>query len=236
MKSLLDQFPSHRLSREEEVRLAGLIKSGNVDALNTLVLANMREALLYTQRVCNNSIDEKTRVSLCYQEMMMSARRFKPERARYFAFAKAGLRGRMKDYWTSLMPVRNAKEVVSCESLEYWTGSSTPRRTLPGTSPRLRGVEDDHEESVRESYTNEIEMPNLGPMIARDHWDQIRKRMSSLLTRQQWMILDLTYKGNLTFPEIGKLLGLTRSAIHASHRNSVKKLRAAILADGRLLL
>jgi len=245
MKPLFDQFPANRLPREEETRLAGLIRAGDEDALNTLVLANMREALLYTRRVCHDQIDEQTRVSLCYQEMIMSARRFKPGKTRYFAFAKAGLRGRMKDYWSSLTTVRNAREMVSCEGLETYTmpgcggcrkWGTVFRRVVPGTFGKLREPEDDHEVSVREGYTNEIEMPNLEPMIAKDHWNQIRKRMASLLTDQQWMILDLTYKGDLTFPQIGKLLGLTRSAIHASHRNSIKKLRAAICADGRLLL
>src|ERR1017187_3018830 len=116
--SQLDQFSSKKLSRDEEAVLAAAIKLGNEAAVTFLVLANMREALLYTGKVCEGKLEEGIRVSLCCQEMCMSARRFKPGGIRFFAFAKAGLRGRMKSYWESLRVVRNSEPTVSLDNLD----------------------------------------------------------------------------------------------------------------------
>jgi len=225
MKPLVDNFTKCRMTREEEATLAKRIHQGDEDALVSLVMANMYEAMCYTKFVCRGSLDEATRVSLCYQELCMSGRRFNSERQRFFAFAKAGLRGRMKTYRSSLNVVRNAKEVVSTDSI---TG------LRPTWKERLcydRKEERDHEELLGGSV-----MPDHGGMLARDFVAEIKKRLRRVISEQQWMILDLTYQGGLSFPQIGTLLGLTRSAIHASHGHAMKKLRAAIKADKRLLI
>lgn len=246
MSSMLDQFSSERLTPSEEAVLALEIIRGSEEALVKLVMANMHEALRYTQRVCNDRIDEPTRVSLCYQEMTMSGRRYRSGRTRFFAFAKAGLRGRMKTYWRSLNTVRNAKEIISCESIEHFQRfhgrnnfvkqtMAFPERHRAEVLP-AEEEEDDHEESLREVVTGEVEMPNVDAFMAKDHWEAIQKKFRKTISEQQWMILDLAYRGNLNFPQIGKLLGLTRSAIHASHRNAIKRLRGAIRLDQRLLL
>ena len=172
----------------------------------------------------------------------MSGKRFRSGRTRFFAFAKAGLRGRMSTYWRSLSTVRNAKEIISSDSIECMKipgyGFINRRSaTADHRHPHSEGErEDDHEHSFREAVTGEVEMPNLDAMLARDHWEVIKKKFDKVISKQQWMILDLAYMGGLNFPQIGKLLGLTRSAIHASHRNAIKKLRGAIRLDRRLLL
>jgi RNA polymerase sigma factor (sigma-70 family) len=234
MPSLLDQFTTEKLTPSEEAVLANEIAQGSEDALVKLVMANMHEALRYTQRVCRDRIDEPTRASLCYQEMTMSGRRFRAGRIRFFAFAKAGLRGRLKTYYRTLSAVRHVNEVVSSDGLEdmRWPNGRVSKRI----SQHSLAPEDDHESSFREMITGEVEVPNMEALLAKDHWEQIRKRLHSSLSEQQWMILDLTYKGDLNFPQIGKLLGLTRSAIHASHKKAILKLRAAIQEDKRLLL
>jgi RNA polymerase sigma factor (sigma-70 family) len=228
MPNPIDQFPKERLTPQREAELAASIAGGDDDALNELVLANMREALLYTDRACWGKIDVSHRISLCYQEMRMSARRFVPGRNRYFAFAKPGLRGRMKSYWNSLHAVRNSTEEVSTNLLDE-AGQS--KRYQSNQCP-----EDDHENSFRERVTGEVEMPDLSPMLARDHWESIRRALADRLSEQQWMILDLTYKGGLNFPEIGRMLNLTRSAIHAAHRKAIHKLRDGVAENKGLFL
>lgn len=223
--SQLDKFPAEKLSREAEADLSAQIKQGSESALTALVIANMREALLYTGRVCEGNLDEGERVSLCYQEMCMSARRFLPGRLRFFAFAKAGLRGRMKTYWKSLKVVRNADPAVSLDVLEQ----TNNRLPVPPAE------EDDSEYSPREAITGEVAMPNLDGLFAKDQWQVIRKKLSGVLSDHQWMVLNLVYISGLNFPEAGKLLGVTRSAVHAAHRNAIQKLRDALKANPRLL-
>lgn len=233
MNSLLDQFSETKLTQAEEAALVVRISHKDEAALNELVMANMREALRYTGKVCYDRIDFQTRISLCYQEMMMSGRRYIPRGNRFFAFAKQGLRGRMKTYWTSLNTVRNATEIVSVDRLE-----GRFRESDQGFfSPRInRAIEDDHEFSHRELVTGEVANSHLDSTIVKDHWREIRTRLHDRLSEQQWMILDLVYVSGLNFPQIGKLLGVTRSAIHAAHRKAINKLRAGIVADKRLLL
>jgi RNA polymerase sigma factor (sigma-70 family) len=236
--SLIDQFPSKRLTRAEEVTLAGRIRSGEEKAVNDLVLANMREALRYTSRVCNGELPEDIRVSLCYQEMYMAARRFKPGWGRrFFAFAKAGLRGRMKTYWKSLRTVRNAESTISLDHVSATHGIDLDITPLDGKTKRRMGGSNaaDDNPSAREVLTGEICRPNWDRHFAIDQWNVIREGLKDLLSDQQWMILDLVYKSDMNFPKIGKKLGLTRSAIHAAHRNAIKKLRDGLQANPRLL-
>jgi RNA polymerase sigma factor (sigma-70 family) len=236
--SLLDQFPVGKLDREAEAVLASQIKQGSKAAATTLVMHNMREALLYTGRVCNGSIDEATRTSLCYQELCMSAPRFRPGGIRFFAFAKVGLRGRMIRHRKSLLTVRNAFDTVSIDSLEKnGVCQKAGRHELKFSrmSSELSSPADDHEHSPREAVTGEIESPDWDKAFAVDQWKVIRDGLKHLLSDQQWMILDLVYFNHMNFPEIGKRLGLTRSAIHAAHRKALKKLRDGLAANPQLL-
>ena len=222
--SQLDQFPAERLSREAEADLAAQIKQGSEPAATVLVMANMREALLYTGKVCDGKLDEGVRVSLCYQEMCMSARRFKPGGIRFFAFAKAGLRGRMKSHWESLRVVRNAAPAVSLDHLDH----AQSRPVLP--SP-----DDDKEHSDREAVTGEVTEPETNQIIARDQWAVIRKRYNKSLPEQQWMVLSLIYLSGFNLPQVGKLLHLSKARIHAVHWKAIKKLRVLISQNPRLL-
>lgn len=225
MSSLLDQFSTERLLPHEEDHLAKRIASGEEEALTRLVMANMREALLYTS-ACDSRLDEGTRVSLCYQELCMSARRFKPGRKRFFAFSKPGLRGRMKTHWTSLRLVRTAKEVVSLD---------VPRK--PGPKPRQAQIsEEGHELMDEDSQEDAAASPEMKEFLIRDEWHHIRQLAKDRVTDQQWMMIDLVCRGGLTFPEIGKLVGMTKAGAHASYKKAIQKIRSAVLANRRLLL
>jgi RNA polymerase sigma factor (sigma-70 family) len=226
----LDQFDKVKLSREAEAELAQKIKRRDETALNTLVMANMHAALLYSQRVSYDQIGVRDRISLCYQELTMSGRRFDPSKGRFFAFAKAGLRGRMKRYWSSLNTVRNAAEVLSVDVLDHQGGCLKKDRGRP------TGPEDDREISKREIITGEIQTPDPEPLLAKDHWETIRRVLADNLSEQQWMILDLAYMGELNFVQIGNLLGITRSGVHAAHRKAIAKLRDGIAEHKELLL
>lgn len=229
-RSIIDDFPRERLSRAEEDKLAG----GSESDMVKLVMHSMREAILYTGRTCHDSIPVDERTSLCYQELMMSARRFKPGRVRFFAFAKPGLRGRMKTHWRAQGAVRNATEMVSVESL------ISPNSHADGPHSRMvpNSLEVEKEEPVtyfREHYTGEITEPDTDGICNRDQWAAVEKLLAGKLNSRQRMVLTLVYKSGLNYPQIGKLLGVTRSLIHAIHRDAIKLIKDTIAADGRLL-
>ena len=232
---LLDQFSAQKLSPQEEAYLANEVRGGSKAAATKLVMANMREALLYTGRVCNGAIDEQTRASLCYQELCMSAPRFRPGGIRFFAFAKVGLRGRMIRYRKSLLTVRNSYNTVSIDSLENVGVAKVRELKFLTTPAELRSPADDKEHSCREAVTGESESPNWDRAFAIDQWRVIREGLKHILSDQQWMVLDLVYYNHMNFTEIGKRLDLTRSAIQAAHRKAIKKLRDGLAANPQLL-
>lgn len=230
MAKLIDQFPKEKLSPQEEARLA---KSDPT----SLVMHSMREALLYTQRVCRDRIPEDARVSICYKKLSACVNRFRPGRIRFLAFAKAGLRGAMKDYWISQTTVRNATEIISTDYLDgcrFETPFRIPeylRRAIPTPS---RG-DDEAPPPQRETLTNEIEHPDFDKICARDRWAEIKKRVDPHLNSRQRMILSLVYDSGLNYQEIGTLLGFTRSLVHAVHRDTIRQIQDILAKDGRLL-
>lgn len=231
MVKLIDQFPKEKLSPQEEARL---LKADPT----ALVMHSMRDALLYTQRVCRDRIPEDARVSICYQKLTSCANRFRPGGIRFFAFAKAGLRGAMTDYWETRNTVRNATEIISTDYLDGWAperGYSHVPVRLRSRPEKLLGKDDERPRAQREVYTNEIEHPNFDAICARDRWAQIEKIVSPSLNSRQKMVLTLVYVSGLNYPEIGKLLGFTRSLVHAVHRDTMKQIRDILAADGRLL-
>jgi RNA polymerase sigma factor (sigma-70 family) len=226
--SILDQFPANTHDRQAEENLVTQIGQGSDAALTVLVMANMREAILYTGRVCAGRLDEGERASLCYQEMCMSAKRFKPGRLRFFSFAKAGLRGRMKTYWESLRVVRNSQSILSVDTL----GTENPRRDI---RRHHASPDDDREQSHREAVTGEVVLPETEKIFVRDEWAVIRKRYARSLSEQQWMVLSLLYLSGFNLLKVGKLLGLSKARIHAIHWKAIKKLRFLLASNPRLL-
>jgi len=221
---LIDQFPEGRLSRAAEAALSRRIQKGSEAAQNELVLATMRQALLYTYRTSNGTVADDERVSLCYQRLMRAAKRFDPSRGRFFAFAKAGLRGLMKTYWEDIGIVRNAEEIVSLDALE--PKPNAPDESLLPCPSRRRG---------REQLTGEIAEPEFDAIYSRDEWSELLKRAGKKLDSRHRMVISLIYRGGLNGPEIGKLMGVTRSRVHAIHREALEIIRDAVGPGGRLL-
>ena len=238
MMPLIDQFPKEKLTREQEAALSARIKGGDEDATNELVLATMREALLYTGRTSHGEIGDDMRVSLCYQRLMRAAKRFDPAQGRFFAFAKAALRGVMQTYWEDKGTVRNAKSTVSLDGLSGWSGANVDiSQRAPYRPAFASGNSDDAAPSqdVREVATGEVTEPEFDLIFARDKWFEIQKLVAHKINSRQRMVLSLIYRGGLNCPEIGKLIGVTRSRVHAIHREAIKIIRDTLASKKRLL-
>lgn len=224
MIPLLEQFPNGRLDPAQETALAVRIQRGDIDAQNELVLSVMRQAVLYTARTSRGAVPDGERISLCYQRLMRAAKRFNPARGGFFPFAKAALRGLMKTYWEDQGVVRNAAEIIPIDLLggsgvdPQDTGGPPPPRALP-----------------RERITGEVAEPDTDAICARDEWEELSKRSSHRLNARHRMVLSLMYRGGLNGPEIGALMGVTRSRVHAIHREAIQIIRDVTPRGGRLL-
>lgn len=228
MPNLFNQFPA-KLPATEEAALAGRIAQGGPageTALNTLVLANMQEALLYTRRVCDYKIRDDVLVSLCYQELMASGKRFKAARGRFFAYAKAGLRGRLADYKKTWSVVRNSTE---CLSLDVGGAEQDVHPNQTRLWCNKHG-----QEVAREIVTGEIEEPKIQSWIAQDQWEAVKRQVWHRLSEQEQMVVTLTYDGGLNFSEIGKLLDVSKAAVQIMHKRALKKLRYGVKQVDRL--
>lgn len=246
MSDSFNDLPNVVLSFAEEKELSRRIFQGDEAAKNELVMATMRPSVLYMQKVCRGKLTLPELISLCYQELMMSVKagRFSFKRGRFFAFAKAGLRGRLKTHWKNAKIVRRAKETVSIDALDYRHSKHFAHgfRT-PLTNPEVPRGPHAHSEGDEandiadpEIVTKEVVLPDFSAFIARDHWQEIRKRVGNRLTEQQWMILELVYWGDLSYTQIGRLLGPSRQAIEKMHSLALEKIRVIVRQNERLLL
>jgi RNA polymerase sigma factor (sigma-70 family) len=231
MNDLLQEFSDVQLTAIEEAALVARIKDGDEEALVELVMANMRRALLYTQRVDRGKIDLPSLVSVCYQELCMSAKRFDPRRGRFFAFSKAGLRGRLFRHWNSFRVVRNQTEQTSLDAMASPRGGSSIH-AMGATAVKEHQLSDDNsgngQFSTRESITGEVEEFEIDLIAARDQLAYIRKKFSSTISEHHWMIIELAYQGRLNFRQIGALLGVSRARISRCHAEAMTKLRNAV--------
>jgi RNA polymerase sigma factor (sigma-70 family) len=69
----------------------------------------------------------------------------------------------------------------------------------------------------------------------RERMAEIYPIMESKLNEQEQMIINLVHKDGFNFPEIGKLLDITRSAVQRAYSKAVKKIKTEIERRKRLL-
>ena len=220
-ESLPQPFPVLEL-RDKEAELSRKIQKGDEDALNELVLRNMREAILYTRCVSRN-VEPGQLMSICYDALRRNAKRFDPARQRFFAFAKAGLRGALyRNYNKEIAPSR-----VKHEELLPLTEKKIARKD---SSEVVTDMPD--YEPVRK---DQIVEPDMEGVFTRDRWELVKPVVEQSCSAQEKMVLNLTYVSGLNFQEIGGLLGVTRSAIQRTHWRAVKKLRSVLSRRKQLL-
>jgi RNA polymerase sigma factor (sigma-70 family) len=220
MTLLVDQFSKERLSPEAEAELARRIKRGDVEAQQQLVLSAMREALLYTARVCRNSIREDERVSLCYRALCKCAKRFDPKwEVRFFAYSKAALRGCVQEHWKTQMLIPHFRKSVSLDVL----AEGVPEQT---GQTQYEDTEDPRDIHLLESTQAEGSFPKeLNQSLARDKWRAIETLVAHRLNDRQREVISLTYEVGLNFNEIARLFSLTRARIQELHQKAIRIIR-----------
>lgn len=209
----LDDFPKPHpgpARRKEEAKLAVRIARKSGSAVVKLVMLNMREALQYAWRVCNQRIPGDELVSICYRELTAGAFRYtQPERTRFFAFMKAGIRGSLKTYWNHQNTVKNGGSQVPIEDLEEAEQKLTTREM---------GL-------VRHASAPDFTLPEWDQLFLSEKITGLNEVMRRVLSDHERMVLDLYFKTGLTFKQIGALLDVSKAAAHVVCRDALKKLR-----------
>lgn len=215
---MLESFPKEKLSQRQEQLLA---RSKSETSLNKLVICNMREAVRYGKAVCGNLLSESEIISVCYTTLLRHAKRFNPAYGRFFAFAKAGIRGDLRRSWTT----RNVVKRMEGPPL-------APSRPHKG-APRDSGdVWDDEQEVTPE---HEVASPDFSSIFTRERWAIVSKVIEKVCTEQERMVLELTYITGYNFRETADRLGVTRSAVQILHATTLRKIRN-VLMDRKMFL
>lgn len=213
--------------------LSGLPEKIDIDAesalirkkdLASLVLHNMREGYYYARALCRGDIPEREVYSAVYRALEHASRNFNPKNAaglRFFAYAKVYVRGSLSKEWRARNVVKNAKH----ESIEV------PKETTwqPDTSTDDGHVTGDTEHGGTPKWeTTEHQEPEFAAIHFRERMEALKPILKSVLSEHERMIIELTYFADYNFEQIGRKLGVSRSAIQNSHTRALNKLRVAV--------
>ena len=224
----MNEIPDKPLSREEENRLA---REGTEDAHNLLVMHAMHEALAYAYRCCRGNLQQDDLFSLCYDSLQQAAKNFKPNIIRFFSYAKIYVRRGIAQMWRSKDVVRNA----SMHETDFEAASK------PGEKPVWDGdTLDDYDSSADPQFHESchleetfVEAGSVEPEFEKIHLGERMKLVQPIIDRKlndkERMVLDLVYNGDLTYEQIGKLLGVCRERTRMIHFQAMKKIRCELM-------
>lgn len=214
----LKDFPEKQLTMDEEAALA---KTGD---LESLVLHNMREAFKYGFRCARGNLADGVVLSACYLALRDAAKNFKPGPTRFFAYAKAYVRGKLIVEFKGEYVVKNSKGSTSLLCI-----------VEPVAEPGL-DEHDDRPSRGTDWNTNDTfgEIP-LFPMSEQpaagshsDEWARIKVLIGESLNEEERMVLELRYNGDMTFEKIGELIDKSKTWAAQLHENALTKIRAQL--------
>lgn len=235
MSKLLDGLPEHPLTTEEENVLAKIIQGNRAapmrlrkeDAINKLVLHNMRESIPYAMRCCRSGLEESEIFSLCYSALMKAVTNFKPNNIRFFAYSKVYVRGEISRTWKK-------RDVVKSASLH---------ETSPEPDFIRRMVNEGDQKSERELVVRDIKPiepdfvePEFRLIDLKEKWRVVEPLLRRVLGDRERTILTLYYEAGFPFEEIGDLLvpNISRQRVQIIHNEAMVKLRGALIRDKKL--
>jgi RNA polymerase sigma factor (sigma-70 family) len=226
MSSITTGLPTEPLTPERENYLASLKTE---EAHNELALHAMHEALPYARKCCRAALPDDELFSWCWTSLLKAARQFKPNRTRFFAYAKVSVRRGICDAWREKDVVRHAS--VN-EALTLGHVARIPAHHEGADDGTFRADGDYPENLLGESnrdfaghfpahvLAGGIVEPEFDAIHTRERWTVVEPLLRKRLSKNEYMTLDLHYRGEMNFQEIGDILGVVREAI--------KKIRLAL--------
>lgn len=210
--NILEGIPTEKLSREAEDNLA---RDGSAQALEQLVLHNLREGFIYLKGCCSRSLSDGEVLSAAYTGLEAAARIFEPDRIRFFAYAKPWCRGAaskarkahdiVPKAWAEVLPIEEREES------EEGVDADNPQLPPPPTPS---------------------EEPKLEQVFIRDEWSRIEPTVRAALNDREKMVLSLCFHGGLSPKEIADLLKCTRSNVSRIRQLALLKVRNALMEGG----
>ena len=190
----------------------------------TLVLGHMKEAFLYARRCCRDGLDFDDIYSLCYKALAHAVLNYKPAPGmpRFFGYCKVYIRGEICREW-------KRKDVVKNSSSHAVTLESEPGDDCPHDHDAIA-----FKPAFKVGFTD-VHTPEWTSIMTKDLLAQLKPIIETKLTNREQTVLAMHYSQDLNFSEIGKLLGVSRSASQSTHSSALKKLRCALHRSDKLL-
>lgn len=239
--SAFNTLPDKSLTKDQEAALSLRIHKGpgKQEAIDKLVVNNLKEASIYAKHYCPKDLFSDGEImSLCYDVLTKSAPRFRPSFGiRFVAFCKHRLRGAVKRHCCTLDIVKHASikrtDTEGGPTFIPFTGGTD--RHLP--EHQIRGYDigaapDIDTPTCTQGGTIDFDFSGVD---TREWWGSLTVLIREKLNPRQKMVLRLVYDLGFNMQEIGDMLAVSRSAVQMTHSSALQILRRE-LAENRELL
>jgi len=236
----LNTLPDRNLTKDQEAALSRRIRKGpgKKEALDRLVVNNLKEASIYAKHYCPKDLFSDGEImSLCYDVLTKSAPRFQPSFGiRFVAFCKHRLRGAVKRHCTTLDVVKHASVKRTDNEggpsfIPFVGGCEIPNRDK-GTDREDSPASEIYETSTQ-GGTVDFDFTGVD---MRELLVPLRHVLREKLNPRQRMILRLVYELGFNMQEIGDMLAVSRSAVQMTHSSALQILRRELGQNRELLL
>lgn len=208
---------SDYLPLNEQLEAALAAQLPDETAAQELVMGSMQNAVKYLSRVSKGGKSENELISLCYAALVKAVRNFKPEKGRFFIYAKVYLRSALFSSWKSRSVVRHAETISEGEMFHILIGDQEP-------------THDDSEGVV----VGPSEDFNFDAIDTKERWAAASAVLSKVTTEHERTILQLRFTLDYSFERIAGFMGTTRSAAQGSCERALRKIRAEMGEESTL--
>lgn len=222
MKLLNDLPAAHLLTAAQEASLCKRDKT-------KLVLHTMREAFVYARRCCRGGLPDDDIYSLCYMALTSAARRYKPAKGRFFAYAKIFVRGQVSRAWKRLDVVKHSSMNESSELI-----SETKHVLVDGSFLGAAHTQEEAEIDVPNRPGERATDPEFDLIDIHERIAIIEPILRAKLTPREQQIIELRYKSGFNFTKIGEMFGVSRQAAEMVHGKALQKVRKELARKSQL--
>lgn len=214
MSKVLIGIPEDKLSTFEEDHCA---RRGEHEML---VMHNLREAFYYVKgcyQKRGSPLDDGALLSACYEGLKSAAPRFRPGKTRFFAYAKADVRGAVIKTFHDLDIVKKVRVTEELPDPEQTFDDSHEAHGTPAIP------------TLAKKMPEVIALPEFDLICLREDWAEIAPLLRTVLNDKERMILELHFSGSLNLQQIADLLGTSRSDVHHTKQVALKKIRHQLI-------
>lgn len=197
------------LSADEELTLLRQ-KDSSIDARNALVERTLKGAIRFAAALAKGRLPLDEIFSIAGMALMRAVRNYKPKdegkNARLLTYAKPYLRGEIIKAWRIRDPL-NYGELIPDKSLEP-------------------------EPNLEDSLEDDSPGPDFDLIHQHERWEMVKPHFDRLSETERRTLI-LQFDARLTGTEVAHLLGCTRANIREARNRALKKLRHALLWEGK---